>query len=314
MLAFLGRSKNSNRAGIALTAEGMAFAELSPDEASPTLKRCGFSSTESGNGDRLHELLKRESLTNARLGICLDRSRFNLSMIEAPAVEAAEMRQALSWRVKDLIDYPLDKLVLDYVDVPATKSAGSMVYAVTSHEASIQEIVDEVNGGKGVLERIDIPALVLQNLASRLPFAEEGIAMLNLTRRDSLLTLGRGDKLYLARGIDARSLDLQQEQLREDSGLATPLLEGLLLDVQRSLDYYDSFFADPPIRHLVIPSLGSQYDGLVEFLGQNLAISVHPMQLEDVMLPAEDLNCDAAYFGEQILAIGTALWRWELVL
>lgn len=314
MFPFLGKSKFSNRAGIALTAEGIAFAELSADESSPVLQRCGFSAfrQSAAQGD-LHELLRREQLTDARLAICLDRSRFNLSLLEAPAVEAAEIAQALSWKVKDLIDFPLDKLVLDYVDVPTTKSSGAMVYAVTSHEAGIREIVDEVNAGKGLLERIDIPALALQNLASRVSFADEGIALLNLTHRDSLLTLGRGEKLYLSRGVGAHSSNLRNVQMEAENLLATPAPDDLLLDIQRSLDYYDSFFVDPPIRHLIIPTVESLYDDLIDYLDQRLAINVRRLSLDEVMIPGDSLSIDTEFFGELTLAIGAALWRRDLV-
>ncbi len=314
MFPFLGKSKFSNRAGIALTAEGIAFAELSFEESSPVLQRCGFSALQQAAAKvDLHELIRRERLTGARLAICLDRSRFNLSLIEAPAVEAAEMPQALSWKVKDLIDYPLDKLVLDYVDVPATKSSATMVYAVTSHETGIREIIDEVDEGKGSLERIDIPALALQNLASRSSLADEGVALLNLTHRDSLLTLGRGEKLYLSRGVGAQSSKLGNAERSGGDFPATPLPDDLLLDIQRSLDYYDSFFVDPPIRHLIIPSVDSLYDDLIDFLDQNLAIDVRRLNLDEMLIPGENLTLDAAYFGELILAIGSALWRKDLV-
>jgi MSHA biogenesis protein MshI len=309
LFSFLGKTKRHLKVGIALTAEGCAFAEVSTDQASPLLNRCGFVSSQPGEAiANLQDLIKQERLTNADLAICLDRSRFNLSLIEAPQVEATEMHQALAWKVKDLIDYPLDKLVLDYVDVPSTKSSGAMVYTVAVNETNIQALVDEVGQAHGLLERIDIPALAQQNLASHLPVADEGVALLNLTHRDSLLTLGRGEKLYLARGVGVHCNELRSEMLPEGDRQSVPRLDDLLLDIQRSLDYYDSFFSDPPIRHLVIPSMNGQYDHLVDYLQRNMAIGVAEMQLDQVLSPGQQLSIETDYFGELILATGTALW------
>ena len=218
-----------------------------------------------------------------------------------------ELLQALTWKVKDLIDFPLDELVMDYVDVPPTKSGSEMVYAVTSREASIQQIVDHTLAVEGLLERINIPAFALQNIVSCLPQTEQGIALLNLTQRDSLLTLSRGEKLYLSRGVDARSTDLRERQATLDGSLDFTLFDNLLLDIQRSLDYYDSFFADPPIRHLVVTAADHAYDDLIEYLDQNLTIEVRSLSLEELITPAEQLALEPEYIGELMLAVGAAL-------
>jgi MSHA biogenesis protein MshI len=313
LFSLFAKSKRSNRAGIALTAEGMAFVELGPETEIPSLLRCGFAAFDRRQGgDDLQNLLKQEQLTRHRLAICLDRSRFNLSLVEAPAVAPTEISQALAWKVKDLIDYPLEQLVLDYVDLPATKSSAAMVYAVTSHETRIQELVNQVNQAQGLLERIDIPALALQNLVSRLAMADEGVALLNLTRGDSLLTLCRGEKLYLSRGVDANSSQLRTMALAAGQLQTSPLLDALLLDIQRSLDYYDSFFVEPPIRHLIIPAIDALYDDLIDFLDQNLAIDVHRLALDEVVAQEADLDLEAEYFGELTLAIGAAMWQQGL--
>jgi MSHA biogenesis protein MshI len=308
-----GKSKFSNRAGIALTADGIAFAEMGPDEKVPSLLRCGFLPLDQQQAEtELQSLLKQAQLNRHRLAICLDRTLFNLSLVEAPAVAPSEISQALAWKVKDLIDFPLDQLVLDYVDVPATKSSAAMVYAVSSQEPRIQHLVNEVNQAQAMLERIDIPALALQNLISRMVLADEGVALLNLTHRDSILTLGRGEKLYLSRGVDALCNQLRAGALPAGQLQASPLLDDLLLDVQRSLDYYDSYFVDPPIRHLIIPSTADLYDELIDFLDQNLAVDVRRLDLDEVLVPGPELQLEGEYLGELTLAIGAAMWRQEL--
>lgn len=313
LFSFWGNSRIKGKAGIALTADGIVYARLNLESPRPLLTSCGYEpvAPEKGNAE-LEALTQLHSLRGCQLGVCLAEGSFQLSLLEAPAVKRSELHQALQWRVKDLIDFPLEELVLDYVDVPPTKSGSGLVYAVTAQAPAIQTIVDQTSSGVCTLERIDIPALALQNLAGRLPEAEAGIALLNLTRQDSLLTLGRGQKLYLSRGVDVHSTDLTGEgdALQDAPNLA--LYEQLLLDIQRSLDYYDSFFVDPPIRHLLISSQDRAYDGLIDYLSENLTIDVRGLYLDEILNPGEDLAIEVSYLGELMLAVGTALWQAEL--
>ena len=288
-------------------------AGLSSDDASPVLQSCGFADLGQSNEQaELAALTKRTHLRGCRLAVCLDRSRFNLSQVEAPAVADGERLQALTWKVKDLIDYPLDELVLDYVDIPPTKSAAEMVYTVASRRSDIQQIVDCTQGGEGILERIDIPALALQNISARLPFADEGVAFLNLARRDSQLILGRAEKLYLSRGVDVQSSELQEALRSSEHAPSNALFERLLLDVQRSLDYYDSFFADPPIQHLLVSAVDTAFDELIDHLSRNLAIAVRPLRLDDLVTVSDSLSIEAEFSGELMLAVGAALWQEDL--
>ena len=310
MFAGWGKSKYTGKAGLALTADGIAYAGLASGDQLPLLRSCGFTAAEKKVAlTQLQTLATHEHLKDCQLGVCLDSSRFNLSLVDAPTVGRDELLQALTWKIKDIIDFPLNELILDYVDVPPTKSAGEMVYAVTSHEAAIQKIVDQTSVREGALERIDIPALALQNILSRLPQAEEGVALLNLMQHDSLLTLGREEKLYLSRGVDIRSVHLRDMEIRVDRSRAMTLFDNLLLDVQRSLDYYDSFFVDPPIRHLLVPTADHAFDELIDYLDQNLSIDVDGFTLDELVVSEENLSIDPEYLGEVMLAVGTALWQ-----
>ncbi len=291
-----------------MTADGIAFASLVAHGQLPILQSCGFfAAPQNALLTQLEAAGQQHNFKDSLLGVCLDSSRFSLSLIETPSVTEDELLQALTWKVRDHIDFPLDELVMDYVDVPPTKSGGDMVYAVTARDTTIQQIVDQSLALEGSLERIDIPALALQNLISRLSMAKEGMALLNLTQRDSLLTLGRGERLYLSRGVDVRSSDLRERQMSHEGAMDIGLFDSLLLDIQRSLDYYDSFFVDPPIRHLLVSAADHAFDDLIDYLDQNLTIDVRAVTLEELVAADAALAQDPERFGELLLAVGAAM-------
>jgi MSHA biogenesis protein MshI len=309
LLSLFNRKAVKERAALVLTAEGLAFACLDFNSPLPVLKAWGFEPAGPGEERaKLTELLESDRFRGQELSICLDPSRFNLSQIEAPVVADDEKLQALSWKIKDLIDFPLEELVLDYVDMPDTKSGTGMVFAVSSRRQVIQTLVDQAGNGEGKLRRIDIPAFALQNLISRLSDADEGVALVNLAHQASQLVIGRGKRLYLSRMIDSHREDVRTDVPVADISPLMEQFESLLLEIQRSLDYYDSYFTDPPIRHLLVTSGDHGFDELIAYLDQNLTPQVRRLRLEELIQVEDPSLPGLAQYGEAILALGTAFW------
>ena len=64
---------------------------------------------------------------------------FQMHQVDAPSVPAAEMKTAVRWRVKDIIDYPLDAATVDVLDIPIDRNAPARnhsVYAITARNSS----------------------------------------------------------------------------------------------------------------------------------------------------------------------------------
>ena len=49
-------------------------------------------------------------------------------------------------------------------------------------------------------------------------------------------------------------------------------MDAIVLEVQRSLDYYESHFGQPPINSLVIAPLQQNVPGLVDYFASNLGV------------------------------------------
>jgi MSHA biogenesis protein MshI len=85
---------------------------------------------------------------------------------------------------------------------------------------------------------IDIPELSLRNLAARLPEAAAGLILLWLARSCAQLLVIKGDTLYVARGLRYAG--------------EGPDVEAIALELQRSLDYFESYYEQAPIAHLLV--------------------------------------------------------------
>ena len=141
----------------------------------------------------------------------LDESEYSLLLTEAPDVKPEELRTALRWRVKDLIDFHINDATLDAFELPGADGNKSReMYAVAARNEAIRRRADALQNAGINLEVIDIPEMAQRNLAALLPEDAQGVALLSFTNRGGLLTISRQGDLYLSRGLDVGLDHLQQ--------------------------------------------------------------------------------------------------------
>jgi len=203
----------------------------------------------------------------------LDASAYRLLLVEAPDVPAAELRAAVRWRIKDLVDFHLDDAVIDVFEMPAHARGGPrrMMYAVTAKAEFVKQQVELAEGAGLHLDVIDIPELSLRNVAALLESEDRGAALLYLGERRSTLLLVRQGVLYLARHVETGVATLAEAgELKRD------LLAGLALEVRRSLDYFESHYEQTAITQLYTSGLDTADR---EQLAQELGATVSNVEL-----------------------------------
>jgi MSHA biogenesis protein MshI len=164
------------------------------------------------------------------------------------------------------------------------------------------------------LSAIDIPELCQRNIAALLPEDQVGVAVLHLSASGGLLTLSRQGSLYLSRALDvgASQLSAASGDAQELTSEVARLLDGVVLEVQRSLDYYESHFSLPPITTLAVAPTERPIPGLIGHLAANLGVPVRLLDLNAVLNVASPLSdaVQATCFS----AIGAALRLEEKTL
>ena len=303
--AFQGKKKRApGLVAIDFQAEGVCVARIERrDEGAPVVSLCDFRPWDPDQAtDRLLAAISKDfDLDDSRCSTVLAEGDYSLLLTEAPDVPAEEMRSAIRWRVKDLVDFPLDNAIIDVFDVPGDKapSASRSIYAVVAPSDTIKRRSELLIGADMGLEVIDIPEMAQRNLAGLLPEDASGVVMVNIGETGGLITITRNGELYLSRG-----LGLGLDNLRSAID-ATEYFDRIVLEVQRSLDYFESSFRQAPITNLVIAPLAQEVPGLVDYLSANLSLSVSLMNLSDVLefdVPAP-ANVQTLCLG----AIGAAL-------
>ncbi len=306
---FKRRKRNGSMLALCPAPGGVAAASVShPGAGQPVLEWAEFvaaDARDAGRADALARLLRDHAVDDVVTTSLLPLEAYNLVLIEAPPVPDAELRQAVRFRVRDLIDFNIEEAVVDVFEVPPLKGGrDNMLYAVVAHRSAVRGVIDEIEALDLELATVDIPELALRNLTALLPEDVGGVAFIYLDDRSGLITITRQQTLYLSRRFDS-----QRQRLLAAGPEITADIEGLLdaivIEIQRSLDYYESQFAQPPVQGVVIAPLGQPVAGIDDYLASQLGIPARMLSLAGTIDSAAPL--DAASEARCLTAIGAAL-------
>ena len=309
MKLFRSRMRQRATTGVHITGEVMAIATVEHEPGrKPRLIQASSHdlSTPSDSSRADSARVLRETLKSGRtpVSLVLDNEHYDLLLVEAPRVEPSELRAAVRWKVKSLIDFHIDDAVIDVFEIPGQKNrpqGQSMMYAIAARARKIREYVDLFENADLNLQVIDVADMALRNLAAQLEDDVRGVAMLHLERTHGVITITRQGSLYLSRRLETGHETIEQGGADQ-----------LILEVQRSLDYYDSHFAQPPVGSLcLLPGFFGR-DDLLAALSDGLDMNVTPFDAAtildcNVQLPEQHLN-------EVLVAVGGALRREEISL
>jgi len=248
-----------------------------------------------------------------RCGTVLNGGEYQILSVEAPNVPKDELKTAVRWRLKDMLDFHVDDATIDVVDIPVDPNnaqRGHFMFAAAARNALIQsrqELFTESGIGLTV---IDIPEMAQRNISAALETEGRGLALLSFDADGGLLTITYRGELYLSRRIEV-TID---QLLEGDSDKQQVCFDKITLELQRSLDHFDRQFSYVNVLKLLLaPNCSS---GLHEYLASNLYMSVEAMVLEDVFdlskVPAlQQDECEQQRF---FLTLGAALRHEEVAL
>lgn len=288
MSLFRKKPSNKGAVGVQFNADGVALAyvnlpeALAADDARPQVLASEWlpEPEMTRQSKALADRVDRLGLRRKACHLVLGRDDYNLLLVEAPSVPQSELREALRWRIRDLIDFPVDSAVLDAFMLPEDRGrAGKrMAYVAVAHRERIQERIAQVDDARLELKAIDIPELSLRNIVYRLCETERGVALVRVGQGTGSLHIVRGADLHLARRFN----------LPYEGGLLEDLPEDVLvLEVQRSLDYFERQMRQPPPGHIVLVGENLTSDKITDSLSDSLPMGLSVLDLENLVVLGE---------------------------
>lgn len=251
----------------------------------------------------LKDIVNKYNLENTNCSYVLQPQDYQILTIEALPVSGAELHAALRWRVKELIDYPVDQAIFDSFPVPLI-GAGErkMMFVVAARLTKLTSIVDDMSKLGLNLKIIDIPELALRNISALYEEDGSSSALILLHPHDSQLIITKDKSLYMSRRF-SYNINFANEDLSNLKD--NKILDRLILEIQRSFDYFQSQMRQLPPARCLLSVPGERVEEVTNFIQERLGIKTEALDLNKLLKTKNILTPEQQIEG--IVVIGEAL-------
>ncbi len=292
---------------VALLSDGIAAARVDCTPGSkPVVRLASFFACDNIDAGALEKAARETGAGAYRLTSVLGSGDYQVVTVESPNVPADELRTAVRWRLKDMLDFPADNATIDILTIPVDKGAAARAQSLFVIAAR-NEVIEQRQGlfaaAKLDMRVIDVPEMAQRNLSMLLAPDNRGLAMLSFGDGGGLLTITYHGELYLSRRLDVGLAQI----LEPDHDRKHASFDKITLELQRSLDHFDRQFNFVSVAKLVLAPTGAS--GLEEYLSANMYMPVETCVLSDMLdlegLP--ELLGDVAAQQRFFLTLGAAM-------
>lgn len=284
--------------GVYTGPEGLALARIQRAGQATTLLECQL--LRAGQAEQsaaLKRYVDEHDLKGASVNLVLPPSHYQVGLLDAPEVPAEELRDAMRWRIKGMIAEPLEEVVVDACLLPedAYRGRARRAYCFVLNKTRMQACAALITQAGLQLQSIDVTEMALRNLGLLAGAAELNLGLLRLGLNDGLICVQNGAELYMARRIE--------RDLPGAEGDFGPVS----LEIQRSLDYFESQLGKGYISRLLLLPSKRDSEETLQALGAGLAVNLQSLTLQSLF--AEQPAAEVEYADQMhcLLAVGAAL-------
>lgn len=234
--------------------------------------------------------LARELPKNTGLCLVLSADCYQQVQLDKPPLADAEIRQALPWQIRDLVSIPTDDLIVDYCDVaePANQQQAK-IQVVASSRSLLAPLCKALEQSPAQLMNIQPDDWLARNL---LPVQPHAVLLLSHQPGQELnIQIVRNGILYVSRKL--RGFNRIDQMSFSDLSLG--LLDNLLLEVQRSLDFFEGQMRQAPVKEILFLLPSTELPAILQYFVKNGFTQVRALDLSAAM-PGSSLAEQSEYW------------------
>jgi len=278
---FSGSTQESGLLAVAIEPEAVKFAHVHhAGGGRPQATRWwSVSSDPSDQASSLQKAAKEHGFGRSACTTLLEPADYQILLVEPPNVPADELKAAIRWKIKDLIEYHVDDATVDVFELRAegeAKGSAKAMYAVATPNEVVQKRIALFEEARIPLRVIDIPEMAQRNIAALFESKDKATAMLAFSPWGGLLTISFHGELLLTRRLEVTSVQLSQREHGDH------YRERVAIEITRSFDIFDRQRLSTGVGELLLAPL-PQDPGLEQFLQTHVYVPVVSAALPKVM-------------------------------
>lgn len=239
---------------------------------------------------QLHQLFKKAASqlpADCHCTLVIPPDRYMVLQIDKPAVPDEEIALALPWTIKDLVNLPDDDMVLDYLDLPLQNQLqGAKINVVVSSKSWLTDMIGLFVQNKLQLTGIQPEEWLARNL---LPAKPQALMLVShLPGQDLSIQIVQQGHLCFSRRL--RGFNRLDQQTPDELQYGT--FDNLLLELQRSIDYFEGQLKQAPVKEIALLLSHSNQSEILKLFEKNGFSQVFAVSAADaqVALTAEQLS------------------------
>ncbi len=272
-------------------------------------------------GAELHYLQAQKKIGSTNIVTLMPGKHLTIRTITLPKMPLEELREAVRWEAKRHISYPVDSAQIEYL-ILGEKREGVVdkydLVMVAAEQAKVLEQMMPFQEAKIKVSAIDANALALRNVlrVREIP-ADENTLVVDLGAGKTEINVFKGGMLRFSRCIESGGLDMtraiadtlgiglqEAEDMKRSLNVLTPVdqdqavgavqprLDGMLMEIRRSVEYYKTTFREKNVEDIILSGGVSLMRGLKEYFARSLEGTV------EIDQPFDGLTCKKTMLDE----------------
>jgi MSHA biogenesis protein MshI len=215
----------------------------------------------------LKEFLSKNKLLGSYAALSMEDSSFKIRKVELPKMPEADLREAVKWKMRDVVDGNIEEYVVRSSMIAASSDGKRQTLVGYAAKTKAVNQLLQLSEHLGLNAQWIEPTAI--NLAGAIEAVsnsdEEWIAGIDLGVSKSIMIILGNGKFYFSRPLTGISLNSQKE-------LGESFNQKLAGEIQNSLDTFAVTFNVEQISRLYLAGGGALLPALDDYLSQNLGI------------------------------------------
>ena len=183
--------------------------------------------------------------STCNVSIVLSQDMYHMVQVDKPEMAEEDITTALPWTLGELVPYESSNMVLDYVDYPVKSRTGGQKIDVFAAEKSSLAAVAASMAKKNdkQLTHIHTKEVLATEMVPNDDYAR--LLIIQEPNSEPFLMIVRSQAIWLARRLRGFV-----SKVNEQTDLSQ-LSDTLGLEIQRSMDFYESQLKQPPLKAIL---------------------------------------------------------------